>query len=401
MLRLDPCGLAIQTPRWSPSEPLSNTAGPGAASVKGAANSATKSAANATAVKPPGLPRSNTQIGTLGVGGDGVLSLRIGGSGRLAFDWTLRGRQETAGALAFALNLPPSPSIQLQLQLPPGLIPAVEQGFVTKLPSTGAASSAATTPGPSKDADRQTMQTWQIDLGGQNQVVLHLSPRDLLGEHRPLTLVRQSLVYDVAPQGLQLSAELKLDVLGEPVRQLTLLVDRPLELVTARCGDAQIPWAEIDSLDPARAASWPEPAAPHQPTLQRQLPQRNRWQRRRRVVLDFPEPLVGRGRVIRLGAVAPLPKQGRIPTVRPASDGAFWREGTASLLVSRPLELNELRLARCPPDQGRAAGGPAGWRSHHGAVFSGPMPMCKWRSLLSPSSCNIAAARRSTCEAAR
>ncbi len=179
------------------------------------------------------------------------------------------------------MNLPPSPSIQLQLQLPPGLIPAVEQGFVTKLPSTGAASSAPTTPGPSKDADRQTMQTWQIDLGGQNQVVLHLSPRDLLGEHRPLTLVRQSLVYDVAPQGLQLSAELKLDVLGEPVRQLTLLVDRPLELVTARCGDAQIPWAELDSLDPARAASWPEPAAPRQPTLQRQLPQRNRWQRKR------------------------------------------------------------------------------------------------------------------------
>jgi hypothetical protein len=306
------------------------------------------SAANSAAVKPPDAPRTvDAQIGTLGAGGDGVLSLCIGGSGTLGFDWTLRGAQETGGALAFALKLPPSPSIQLQVQLPPGLIPSVEQGFVTKLASSAAASAAATastTPGQSKAPDGQTVQTWQIDLGGQNQVVLHLSPRDLLGEHRPLTLVRQSLVYDVSPQGLQLSAELKLDVLGEPVRQLTLLVDRPLELVTARCGDAQIPWAELDALEPAGAASrpglTPRPAnvATAASTAQSTAAQA------RRVVLDFSEPLVGRGRVIRLGAVAPLPKQGRIPTVRPAAEGAFWREGTASLLVSRPLELNALRL---------------------------------------------------------
>ena len=193
------------------------------------------------------------------------------------------------------------------------------------------------------------MQAWQIDLGGQNQVVLHLSPRDLLREHRPLTLVRQSLVYDVSPQGLQLSAELKLDVLGEPIRQLTLLVDRPLELVTARCGDAQIPWAELDSLDPAAAASRPGPAAHAAdiatPASTAKTPAGHRGNGRRQArgpgffrALGWPWPRDS------LGSSRASAEAGPLPTVRPASDGEFWREGTASLLVSRPLELNALRL---------------------------------------------------------
>ena len=58
------------------------------------------------------------------------------------------------------------------------------------------------------------MRSWDIELGGRNVVALRVARRDLVRERRPLTLVREALTYDLSPRGLQLSADLKLDVLG-------------------------------------------------------------------------------------------------------------------------------------------------------------------------------------------
>ena len=319
-LALDPCRLVIESVQWLAAEA---PAAPPARPV----------ATTATVPQPPAA--------ILGVGADGKLALRVAGPGTLRFHWALHGSRETAGTLVLPLQLPPSPSIQLRLQLPADLVPSVEQGFVSLLDPASGPTGQKPTAAQSK-ADAASRQ-WRLDLGGQNQFVLRLARSEMVREHRPLTLVRQTLAYDVSARGLQLSADLNLDILGDPIRRLTLLVDEPLELVTARVRSAQVPWTVEDagestpgappggakgtgkSADVAGSSNPPRPAT-------------------RRIVLEFSEPLQGSGRILRLGAVAPLPTRGRLPTLRPAPDGVFWQEGDATLLVSKPLELSELRL---------------------------------------------------------
>jgi hypothetical protein len=80
-----------------------------------------------------------------------------------------------------------------------------------------------------------------------------------------------------------------------------------------------------------------------------------------RVVLELPEPIQGTGRVLSLGAVAPLRTDARwnLPSIRP--EGLFWQEGVATLSVARPLVLEQLLVHRgrqfrleslSPPSQG-------------------------------------------------
>ena len=189
----------------------------------------------------------------------------------------------------------------MRLALPPDLVPSVDQGFVT-LVATGAIRSQRW---------KDSLRHWDLELGGQTRVVVRLSRHDFLRENRPLTLVRQSLTYEFSPRGMQLSADLKLDVLGEPIQRIALLVDQPLALVTARYGGTQLPWIDTDP-----AAKGP-----------------------RRIVLDLPEPLHGTGRVVRLGFVAPLVLHGRSLFGAPATT-TTWQEGRIAL-VPLPPELDE------------------------------------------------------------
>lgn len=311
MLSLDPCRMAIESPKWIPR--------------------AAKSAADR--INSPSAQSFEAAI--VGVGSDGKLALRIERSGTLRFAWSLRGQRETGGGLVFALRLPRCPSSQLELILPTDLVPTVEEAVVTPL-----------TAGEDRLPRRNpSMQRWQIEMGGHNLGVLRINKRDSVAGHRPLTLARQALIYDFSPRGLQVSADLKLDILREPIHQVTLDLDWPLTLVTARYGDKQLSWTDEaadagndavqQALDKVRTSfDGLGLAFPMQP-------------RRRRLVLRLPEPLRGSGRVLRLGAVAPLPTSGRLPTVRPGDDEVVWQEGIATLLVPLPLELSDLRTSGC------------------------------------------------------
>ncbi len=196
---------------------------------------------------------------------------------------------------------------------------------------------------------------WQIELGGQNLATLRIVAADMVRESRPLTLVRESSTYEFSPRGLQVSTDLKLDILHEAIRQIPLDIDSPLVLVTARIGDVQVPWSEVGGNDrgPTNSLSDHIAAIEKNALLPVSVDAGSR-----RIVLQLPESLRSTGRVVRLGAVAPLATSGRLPTIRPAPPGFLWQEGVTTLLVQTPLELNELRLNGCrqtkreslPPD---------------------------------------------------
>ena len=128
------------------------------------------------------------------------------------------------------------------------------------------------------------------------------------------------MTYDFTTHGVNVSAQLKVDVHQEPLRQIVVLLDVPLQPIAARYGEALVPYSLATDAATGRS----------------------------RMVLDFSEqPIRGTNRIVQLGLLAPLPADGhwRLPSVQP--EGLFWQGGNATLVVQVPLSLGRLKLAGC------------------------------------------------------
>ncbi len=264
VLSLEPCGIAISNARWL--------------------------------MEPP-------EPATIGLGAEGKLEALVERSAKLHFQWSVRGSRDSSGVLWFPLDLPASPSNSLTLDLSAEVHPLVKPGIVVREPPQGDVSTAA-------NAAR-----WQIELGGHSRVELRLVPSQQADSGRQLMLSKQFLVYDVSLRGIELSAELRLDVHHEPIRQLTVGLDAGMELVAARYGDSAVRWSILSR--PAGGTG-------------------------NRVLLELPEPVQGAERIIKLRAVGPTVtgKRWRLPGLR--TEGAFWQEGNATIAVRAPLSLKQL-----------------------------------------------------------
>jgi hypothetical protein len=198
--------------------------------------------------------------------------------------------------------LPDCPAKQLQLDLPEHLAPRLDHGVVVSVTEIG-----------------EGRRRWRIDLGGQSRLTLRLRGAAAEAPARRLTILRQTRTYDFSPRGVELSAQLTLDVRREPLRNIALEADRELRLVSAKYGDTEISWTVA----------------------------RNETTGKTDIELQLPEPIQGASRVVRLLAVAPLrmDEAWKLPTLEP--QGVFWSEGSTRLLVPAPLALKELTLDNC------------------------------------------------------
>ncbi len=237
----------------------------------------------------------------VGLQPSGALGVLVEQSGMLQMAWTLRGKRDSSQAMVFELQLPACPTKHLQLDLPSKLVPESDPGVIVgveKLPSG--------------------QRRWQINLGGPTQVRLRLRPE---GEAHPqrLALLRQASTYDFSPRGVEVTTQLTLDALHEPLRSLSVRLDPSLRLVSARFGEKDIPW----TVTQAQAGGASD------------------------VELLLPEPIQGTSRVVHLVALAPLVMGEPWPLPALQAQGVFWAEGTARLLLPAPLTLKELSLTDC------------------------------------------------------
>ncbi|HUY37050.1 MAG TPA: hypothetical protein VMV69_30305 [Pirellulales bacterium] len=242
----------------------------------------------------------------LGLSPAGTMAVLVERPGVLAAEWSLAGGRDATGATAFTLALPRVPVSTLWLDLPGSLVPAVSPGVVVG------------------EAEREGgVRRWHIELGGGGVTVMRLLARESGGERRRLALLRQASRYELSPAGLDLTVELKVDVHNEPLRRLELELDAELRLVSA----------VVSSLRGETAVPWLAPAGAADGT--------------RRVTLEFPEPLLGEDRALKLRALAALvtDRAWRLPGIRP--QGLFWQEGSAALLVPAPLSLDQLLTEGC------------------------------------------------------
>ncbi len=239
----------------------------------------------------------------LGAGPKGRLSALVEKSADLQFHWSLRPQGDAEGGWRYVLAMPCSPRKTLQLDLPAGYVPELNHGAVVgRTPSAGG------------------RVRWKLELGGGEQVTLTL--KDAVAAPRETQVsARQSSTYELSPRGVELNQQLSLDVRGAPLRALQLALDSGLTLVSARQGNEEI----AVSLSPGDAGASKET----------------------RVTLDFPTPLAGLGRTIRLSAVAPLElgKLQNLPAIRPLD--VTWRQGAATVRLAAPLSLSRLDTSQC------------------------------------------------------
>lgn len=260
LLEFEPCSLAVESPRW---------------------------------------PDAADRPAVLGAGRDGQRKLLVEGP-RLRFDWSQRGQRTASGSVAFDVQLPHCPMTRLALDLPAGQEIVADRGIVTR--------HAAAAPSDNH---------WSIELGGHDR--LNLRVVRAASRRRPLTLLRQSLSYEFSPSGVNVSAQLRLDVHGEPLERAVIDLDRSLRLVGVKYGKQAVPWSATSD-----AATGTQ-----------------------QVVLEFPEPVAGTGRVLQLSAVAPLDlgRRVQLPGLRPRD--MAWQEGTVELVIRDALVLEQLETRGC------------------------------------------------------
>ena len=182
------------------------------------------------------------------------------------------------------------------------LTPAIDRGLLVGSEPAGAAA-----------------RRWHIELGGRRRLRLRILPAGM-ASHRPqLALLRESRTYDFSLRGVEVSAQWRIQVHNEPLQQVTVLLDPGLQLISARFGDASIPWSVAQPANGEGA----------------------------RVVLTLPEPIRDAERVLRLNALgqAIVGQPWRLPRMR--AEGLFWQEGSISLLMSEPLVADRLAPRGC------------------------------------------------------
>ena len=293
MLSLEPCNLAIEKTAWDTTNNLPSPAGSGAGREGGAENNLPS---------PSGRGAGGEGRVLFGLASDGKLEVLVERSGRLNFRWSLAGRRDSADVLSFTFELPSASANELLIELPNGFTPEVDRGLVTGNEPVG------------KQARR-----WRIELGGGHRFHVRLFPVGAASQRPQLALLRESRTYDVSLRGVEVSVRWKLQVHNEPLRRISVLLDPGLQLISARCGDASLPFAA-------------GPAADGEGT---------------RVELTLSEPIRDTERVVRLTAFGPLvaDRLWRLPRIR--AEGLFWQEGDLTLLTVEPLVADRIVPLGC------------------------------------------------------
>ena len=235
----------------------------------------------------------------IGSDAQGRLFLFVSGSGTLRGRWSVRGKPDRAGQLEFQFLLPPSITKNIQLDLPEGVEPDLTDAVV---------SSPAIVSGD--------VRTWDLQLPGRSRIHLRILRQFADPADGRFNLLKQSLSYDFGIERMQLDQELSLNIYRKPLKQLVLTLDPKLRLIDAFLGDQPIEWLEQDDAITGG----------------------------RKIVLLFPEPVVGSERVVRLRAMAKPVYDANWKLPRMTPEGFSWQEGTTTLLVTAPLVVERMQL---------------------------------------------------------
>jgi len=307
LLNLGETSAAIESARWLPIAMSDGGNGPPATEKASAGNEESITGRTEASLGAAGA------TARLGLDGQGRLRLIVDRSARLRLRLSLRG-MKVGSSFTFPLRLPTAMFSVVTLRLPPDAEPEVDGAIVESI-------------GKTDEGD----QRWKVTLGGRAAMQLRIHRTDDVQRRATLALLRTQTSYDVSLRGLDVSVRWELDVHHGGLNSLDVVAEAPLRIATARLGDQLIPWRRLDGRSSDHPAASPAPG-PLSGTRYR---------------LALPEPLKGAGHVVRIGFLAPLPDGGLDYLPRVGASNVFWQDGTATLAVSRPLEVVQLDGLGC------------------------------------------------------
>ena len=252
------------------------------------------------AIRKPTWHREPDRAAELGIQADGRLSVNVGTSDTLHFDWTLAPTEIENGETIFRLQLPRCPINRLRLTLPSSHSLQTDVGVVSQLTETRSNGTVL----------------WQVNGGGHAEIVLRLRSNEA---PKPLPLIRQANRYTISEQGIELNAELHLDSEETPIHELQLKLTADLQLTRVRSGKQPVSWT-------VAAGGKSEPTT---------------------VLLTLDPPLQGLNQVLSLTCFAPYQEQtiGKLRSLpRVEVSETQWQQELVRIRIQRPLVLEDMQL---------------------------------------------------------
>ncbi len=168
----------------------------------------------------------------LGMASNANAALCVDRPGELRFTWSLRPTIDDAQDLSYSFAIPEAPSSELVLRAPADRVLIAEGATLSEDESTDEATRA-----------------WRILLRGNQPLKVTLLAPGRTAGLRQLNVLRPVVKYDMNPSGLQVTANWRLDVLGEPLRQLVVDLDSGLKLLQAQHAGQELHVRTNDSSD--------------------------------------------------------------------------------------------------------------------------------------------------------
>ncbi|HIN95236.1 MAG TPA: hypothetical protein EYN03_06300, partial [Planctomycetes bacterium] len=243
-------------------------------------------------------------------------------SGRLRIPWSLKGTTVAGSRKQFDFWIPPSATNRLELQLPEETLLSTTTGLVTPAlkspkPDTKEPESFNKPAGQERTGSVQSTADWVLQLGGHQRSLLTVAPQDTFEPRDALVLYRKSTSYELSRTGLNLQVDMHVNVHHQPIRELSVRLDRGLHLLTTQLGKEPVRW-----------------------TIQETA-------KGEQVTLHFSKPLSGSDRIISFVCTAPLVtgKDWQLPAIHVLE--GVWQEEQASVAHSKDLTLVKLQADGC------------------------------------------------------
>ena len=273
-------------------------------------------------VKPLAISLSQPQwIGdeesdaTLGWKANGTWKLLVSESGELRSGWSTRGKYNRLGDVRFDLALPNAETTTLIIDMAETLVPVLTSGVVSEWqPSEDVQPDGESVDLPIEEG----MRRWVIELGATSRSTLLVRSATAQKSSQKVSFITENLRYTISDVGINLDALLTVDVNGDPLDRLELLLGDGLFVRTA-------------TLD------------------QQRLAVDTHGDEQRSVDLIFPELLSGPGNEIRVSAIAPLlaNQQFQLPGLTAAN--VVWRQGQQHVSISDHIQINTLDVLDAVP----------------------------------------------------
>lgn len=241
------------------------------------------------------------------------------------FQWSLRGRRDSQGRVAFDLSIPRSLYSVLELTIPEHWTPEIPLGIVSEIIEEDD-SNPLTSENAVAMLRKPGVKKWRIFPGTRETTVLTLRSKDPAQEAKNRHSYRQVLAYDLRAEGLNVKSELIFDRPMSAARDLVLRSDSQLQILSVQCGSRALSWSALSPLknesDESATEINDEPASVQ------------------RLLFTLPE---GESRLI-VHACASIPwnRDYKLPGVQLESPDDFWTETRADVLVASPMLLCDI-----------------------------------------------------------